>query len=356
MSGYSGYDDLINQVTTLGQFLEFDFTKFGPAAKAAGVWTRLWSADGQPGVKNGNGNLVSEPPAFLTITGATNATPIVITTGTHNLDDGQSVNIAGVGGNTAANGDFYIKKTTVGSATTFGLYTDFALTSPVAGNGSYTSGGKVNGTRRISSPLGMRWADQSPKTKMMLTWGCSATQDCVVMLYDRLADIGSISTNATGDQTFQTPTTLPRYPSGVGVEAWVEFTTAASGGTPAMILKTYVNDAGTTSAGTVSSIFSSTPTANAMYQLPLVVGDLGVRSVTVSNVAVAGTSGVVNLVLLKPIASLSLTANLWNEKDFVLQLSSLPVIGDGASLGIAYLATTTTATNFKSKIRLGYAT
>lgn len=68
------------------------------------------------------------------ITGATNATPIVITTSTeHGLNDGQTVTIGSVGGNTAANGTWAV---TLISPTTFSLDTS-------VGNGTYTSGGTV---------------------------------------------------------------------------------------------------------------------------------------------------------------------------------------------------------------------
>ncbi|MBI2805846.1 MAG: tandem-95 repeat protein [Planctomycetes bacterium] len=82
-----------------------------------------------------------------TLTAATNATPIVITTGsTANLATGRTVTIAGVNGNTAANGTFVI---TVLSATTF------ALTGSI-GNGAYTGGGSwsseaiINLTRNLA--------------------------------------------------------------------------------------------------------------------------------------------------------------------------------------------------------------
>jgi hypothetical protein len=78
----------------------------------------------------------------LTVTGATNATPIVVTTGTHGLSDGDVVTISSVVGNTAANGTFYVKVTGF-STTTFALYSDNTLTTGVAGNGAYTSGGTV---------------------------------------------------------------------------------------------------------------------------------------------------------------------------------------------------------------------
>ena len=70
------------------------------------------------------------------ITGATNATPIVITSNAHGLSNGMSVTIAGVGGNTAANGTFTVASV---ATNTFALTT--AAGANVAGNGSYTSGG-----------------------------------------------------------------------------------------------------------------------------------------------------------------------------------------------------------------------
>jgi hypothetical protein len=73
---------------------------------------------------------------------ATNATPIVIETADdHLLEDGNKVYIQAVAGNTGANGPNYAKKLT---DTTFELYSDKALTTPVAGTGAYTGGGLVN--------------------------------------------------------------------------------------------------------------------------------------------------------------------------------------------------------------------
>jgi hypothetical protein len=72
-------------------------------------------------------------PSSGFITGATNASPIVITTfSTFGLTTGDTVIITGVGGNTAANGTFTI---TVLSATQFEL-------NGTTGTGTYTSGGR----------------------------------------------------------------------------------------------------------------------------------------------------------------------------------------------------------------------
>ena len=75
------------------------------------------------------------------ISGATNATPIVITS-TASVTTGIRVTVASVGGNTAANGTFTATNL---SSTTFSLDTS-------VGNGAYTSGGtwKVTGLYSFS--------------------------------------------------------------------------------------------------------------------------------------------------------------------------------------------------------------
>lgn len=74
-----------------------------------------------------------------TVTGATNANPIVVTTEAHGLIPGNRVEISGVGGNTAANGTFVVTAVTT-TTITLGDTTNGAN---VAGNGGYTSGGTV---------------------------------------------------------------------------------------------------------------------------------------------------------------------------------------------------------------------
>lgn len=76
----------------------------------------------------------------LLVTAATNASPIVVTTSAHGLADRDYVTISNVVGNTNANGSFHVKMLT---PTTFSLYSDKALTTPVAGNGAWISGGDV---------------------------------------------------------------------------------------------------------------------------------------------------------------------------------------------------------------------
>lgn len=87
---------------------------------------------------DGQGHTGPDYSTQFTVSGATNANPIVITTtANHGLTTGQTVNILGVGGNTAANNPNNQTgwTVTVLSPTTFSI--------PATGNGSWTSGGTV---------------------------------------------------------------------------------------------------------------------------------------------------------------------------------------------------------------------
>jgi hypothetical protein len=67
----------------------------------------------------------------VAVTGASNASPIVITSAGHSLNTGDSISISGVQGNVAANGTFTVTKV---DANSFNL-------NGSTGNGAYTSGG-----------------------------------------------------------------------------------------------------------------------------------------------------------------------------------------------------------------------
>lgn len=94
-----------------------------------------WRVYGQNGlVAAGSGSAALAESGNLS--GATNASPIVVTTtANHGITTGQPVVISGVVGNTNANGTFVA---TYLSNTTFSV--------PAAGNGAYTSGGAWHST------------------------------------------------------------------------------------------------------------------------------------------------------------------------------------------------------------------
>jgi hypothetical protein len=83
----------------------------------------------------------TEPLSF-TVSGATKASPIVISINeSNNLRDKEQIIISGVTGNTSANGTFYIKKRGSKKAE---LYNDKNFTSPTFGNNNYVSGGSIS--------------------------------------------------------------------------------------------------------------------------------------------------------------------------------------------------------------------
>jgi hypothetical protein len=98
-----------------------------PTAPDAAPTFRVFGRDGA--VASGTGT--ATPAETGAITGATNASPIEVTSAAHGLPTGARVVVSGVGGNTAANGTFFV--TATGANT-------FTLTGS-AGDGAYTSGG-----------------------------------------------------------------------------------------------------------------------------------------------------------------------------------------------------------------------
>jgi hypothetical protein len=80
-----------------------------------------------------------ETPDEATITDATNASPIVVTSAGHGFTDNMVVTIDSVEGNTNTNGDWVVTSAT---PNTFELYTTTGVAS--SGNSAYTTGGKVN--------------------------------------------------------------------------------------------------------------------------------------------------------------------------------------------------------------------
>lgn len=114
------------------------------------------------------------------ITGATNATPIVVTTGTHGYVNGDQVSISGVLGNTATNGVFYISNVT---GTTFEL-------DGSVGSGAYTSGG-------ISVDLSDDFLDDIPAGARVAVSGNLASKTLAQGIFDA-ADI--TFTAVSGDE------------------------------------------------------------------------------------------------------------------------------------------------------------
>jgi len=204
------------------------------------------------------------------------------------------------------------------------------------------------------SSAGMSLQDEASDFKHLLSLGATATQNTLLMLYDRLVGVGAVSINSTGDKTINSAA-LTRYTGGEGVQAWLEVTTVTSS-TATVSMNSYTNQAGTTGrAGTSVAFPAATTNVDTLVQLPLQAGDKGVRAVSTINVSVSGGgSAAVSLILIRPLAFLPIQANIYNERDFILQVASLPRLFDGASLALAYLAASTTAPTFYGQIQTAW--
>jgi hypothetical protein len=103
-----------------------------------------------------------------TVTAASNASPIAITSGGHGLATGQIVTISGVSGNTAANGTFTITK----------VDADHYTLNGSTGNGNYTSGGtwRLTGLYKATVPaLGGSGFESNETYVAHLAWLASSS-------------------------------------------------------------------------------------------------------------------------------------------------------------------------------------
>lgn len=158
--------------------------------------------------------------AVLTVSGATNASPIVVTTSAaHLLSTGQTVVVASVGGNTAANGTFTI---TVLTSTTFSL-------DGSTGNGAYTSGGTVTTTALMTDAASsFGTSSELVGAFVEITAGTGAGQIRTIAAHDatRLSVTPAWSTTPGATSVFRVYRNLaPLYLHGLVI------TTAAAAGT-----------------------------------------------------------------------------------------------------------------------------
>ena len=157
-----------------------------------------------------------------------------------------------------------------------------------------------------------------------------------------------ISNNTTSAQTLSGTPSL-RATNGVGTRLyWVQ--TAAAGATAQNLSLSYTDQDGNTGnalpvtvAMTASAIVGHISHAGIAANnygpfLPLAGGDYGVRNVASVTFSAANT-GTGALVLAKPLAEIPLgILSVYHNKDFLSQIPSLPVIPDGACLGLILVA------------------
>lgn len=230
--------------------------------------------------------------------------------------------------------------------------------TPGAGSDPAATPGTIYDSDATAQVAGSVWfPDRSPDLRFLTAFGAVASQACTLMLYDRLAGVSGISLATTGAKTVNSGA-LTRY-SGTAAgdnEVWLEVTTATTTTAPIVNLSSYTSADGSTAQSGGSITFPAAATdLHSMIKMPLSATKNGVRSVEAGlNVGTAGATGVVNVLITKPLALLPLAANTYNEISFLDDILSLPPIYDNATLGLAILATVTTAVTVSGKITCAY--
>ena len=286
MGGFTSLDDFINQATTNGKFWRTDWNKltFGTTAHTAGMWYLLSQTGGNPAASS----------------------------------------ILGTGTNLA------FQKLTDATATAAGIQ----------------HGGDVGGFKQIIN---------------VSAFSASATtMPAIFMLVDLLGFYPITTVTTTGAQTLNNTVTLPRYTTGAGVQAIVVPSTVCGAATPTITLG-YTNSAGTASRATPSApalplgntaaavssvIYSGTGSGKYGPFMPLANGDAGIRSVQSISLSASYVSGVLNLLLVKPLLTLPMTTiGVAAERDLLNQVPSLPKVYDGACLAWMMYAGAATPVN-----------
>jgi hypothetical protein len=175
----------------------------------------------------------------------------------------------------------------------------------------------------------------------------ATTAPAVFMLIDVLATIPISTVTLATEQLFLSQAAWPRYADGKGVRAYLVPSVVMGAGTPTVTLKyTNPNDVAaryTPAAPSLPIINATSPVGSIPYSgtgvgkygpfLPLAPGDSGIKSVQSIQFSATMTSGCMNLVICKPLATMPVTTvGVACERDFVNMMPSLPRIYDGASL------------------------
>lgn len=296
MSGFTSQDNLIDEISNNGKFYRSDWQKssFVTTAHTAGLWYSLF---------RGGGN----PPADT---------------------------ILGTGTNLAFQ----------------------ALTDATAGATGIPHGGNVGGYKVLLNAAAQTAA--------------ATVAPCVLMLVDLLGFYPITTVTTTGAQTLNNTVTLPRYATGAGVQAFLTPSTVMGAAVPNISI-TYTNSAavgskvtpatlpiGNTAAAVTSIVYSGTGNGKFGPFMPLAAGDAGIRSVQSINLSASYLSGVLNLVLCKPLLTMPITTlGVTAERDLVNQLASMPKVYDGACLAWIMLAgaATPVGSNISGSLELGWS-
>lgn len=236
-----------------------------------------------------------------------------------------------------------------------------AAGSTDAGGTQYVNGSGGSGASANVGGLSFATPAVTPKGRILTAFMATSNQMGSVVIADRLCAIAGISVASTGSKTLTTLPALPRWTNGIGVEVWLEVTTATTTTAFAAFMDSYTgsNNGSGTSAGSGNAITASAAAlsvGNMVGPLLPLTPDVGVTGVASINIVTAAAAGVVNVVLLRRLATLVpiVTSNEANGVNLLSQIPTLPIIVDGTTLMVMFQAGNTTGAQVSGQVSSVY--
>ena len=384
--GFSSMDDFINEVTTNGQFWRADWNKnvLPTTAQTAGMWYDLYPGAGNPSADAlyGNGTNLAIQPLHDALTGAVgighggNVTPA-----TKHIINASSYSAAG----TTMPAVFmlvdllaFYPVTTITSTSNQTLVNSVTFTADSSTELITYAGWDIPSLTGITvtNAGGGLPAPLAISTTYWTVRQGATTSKLATTLANAIANVTiDITTNGTGTQTLTVP--LPRYTDGKGVRPFVvcssgsattpmgaatpnismTYTRPTTGGTDTGRTTPTVLPIGNSAAIKSNIVYSGTAAGKYGPFMPLQGGDNGVVSAQGFQLSISYATGVLNLVLCKPLLTLPMTTvGVAAERDLMNQVPSLPRVYDGAVLSwLMYAgANTPTSSAFYGHLDFGW--
>jgi hypothetical protein len=353
-------DDFVAEVSGNGKFWRQDWNKnFLPTTAAvAGEWHCLFRGAGNPGadaIGNTGTNLTFQPLSDTTA----NATGIPHG-GAVSPDYKHLVNLSAFSAAATTMPSVAMLVDAVGfyRVTTTTSTSAQALTNTLSAFSTFTADAGTDILTHTNINL-IRYTRVQVSTTTTLPAGLAAATDYyVIKVSDTTIKLATSYANAVagtaiditsaGTGTHTINTLLPRYTSGIGVQAllYANNATPLGAGTPNLSFPSYTNAAQTTGRATPTVLpIGKTAAANGIVLhsgtgvgkygpfMPLAAGDTGIAKVDQVQLSATYTSGEFSILMARPLATLPMTTiGVASERDLMNQLPSLPRIYDGACL------------------------
>lgn len=215
-----------------------------------------------------------------------------------------------------------------------------ASSAGVAGEALSSSSSQVPGQIPFPSPV------VGKEVRLGRLEGLQTSSVGAFMLADRLWQNSGLSVTSTGSQAVNSVALPARdrdlSTNGRGVLVALEVSSTLGVGTPTITIG-YTNSDGVSGrTGTIGPLLT-TSSQGTVYLMAMQAGDVGVRSIQSFQSSATMTSGSVQLIMYREIATLPLPASNFSNDRNAMELG-IPVVPDGAVPFLVVQATGTTST------------